>query len=195
MQAEPRSTDATQTEQADDSKRASLLGLPREIRDMIYEPVMEEVPNDMVLDDMTMIVSPSAFMQPAICRVNQQLRSETLPLFDHFEFDLAICHLKLAPHRGHWIWKKHPSLLLEGDISWSNFKEWLHLYWQDTDLPKISYYHFMDADTLEKVCEPMFEVVGKMADAGLDWEAVKPMLENMKDISQASREMSDFWDG
>lgn len=150
----------------------------------------------MVFDNMTMVASPLAFMQPAICRVNQQLRRETLPLFDNSAFELVICDLAVGPHLGHWIWKQNPSLLYEGDNSWSNFKKWLHLYWQNRDSPKISYDHWLDASlhTLERTYEPMFEVVGRMADAGLKWEVIEPMLENMKDISERSRDMFDFWD-
>ena len=50
----------------------------------------------------------------------------------------------------------------------------------------------MDETILEKICNPLIDVVDKLANMGLEWEDVGPMLENMKAVSEGSKEMSDF---
>lgn len=194
MQTQSEPVAGVASAQANEPRGASLLGLPRELRDLIYQHTIEDAANEMVRDDDTVIVSPSAFEQPAICRVNKQLRTETLPLFDDFMFDLAICHLEVGPHTDHWVWKKRPYLLFEGHNSWTNFKEWVHLYWHEDDIPKISCGDLMEASTVERVCEPIFDAMDELSKAGVSWKVAERILENLKEVSEASEEMFDFWD-
>ena len=163
---------------------------------MIYELVMEDVLDEFAYYGSPckeIFVSPSWFQQPAICRTCRQLRNETLKLFLDFYANNIIEDLKFGPHVGHWIWTQGPYMMLHG-VSWSNFKEWLQLYYGDERVAKVSDKEGVEASITERVCRPAFDIVRKLADAGVGWDVVEGVLENFKEVTMAGIEMHDFWE-
>ena len=112
----------------------------------VYEEMWGEGP-------CTIAINVDHFEQPAICRINQQLRAETLPLFYDFYFDVDIVDLKFGPHPKHFVWSQKPYLMLEGIDSWNNLKEWLRLYRSNRPVRRITHDGDEDASTTEKILQ------------------------------------------
>lgn len=118
-------------------KKAFLLGLPSELRNLILEKVL------MYAGDWDDCMSVNAaYEPPGVLRANRQLRSEGLAMFEeHNPFAITIHNLKLEPHPGHRIFKKMTAhwqeLYMTGTHSRSDFKEWLRMRFEGKNVPKI----------------------------------------------------------
>ena len=90
----------------------TLLGIPAELRNQI---------ND----------DPE---QPGLLRANQQLRNEATSIYCLNKPYVQIHELKLAPHPDHWFWNhnlaERRTLELRGPPHWTNFKEWLQVFYE-----------------------------------------------------------------
>lgn len=163
-------------------KRASLLGLPRELRDMIYfKAVLQDEAEEIK-------ISIARFQQPGICRVNKQLRRETLGLwYDDTHFVLRIRNLKFGPHAGHWVWTKDPSMSPEGVNDWENFKEWLRKYFGDRRTPRFQIYTSEQLSVLSGA----FDIVKTLAEAGTEWETVDKVLDSFSFATMGAIEWED----
>lgn len=149
-------------------KRATLLGLPRELRDMIFfELLVGDEGNAAEIDAVR-------FKQPGICRVNRQLRHESLMLWYDNPFVVRTTDLKLAPQPGHWVWDRRPWITIRGLCSWDNFKDWLRTYFDDQMTPRLDM-HEPELE-LEKTLSHAFDIVQTLAEAGTPWEVVETVL-------------------
>lgn len=151
-------------------------------------------------DDDIIQVNPSYFRQPAICRVNRQLREDTLKMFYSYSFDIEIHDLQFGPHAGHFVWTLNPYMLIDDrNHSWKNFKQWLHLYFNDRSIRRIKCEPRAYWSDAEAKCAPAFEMVATLADAGMTWDVIADALEAFKDATggptmQYGRDRWDFWD-
>lgn len=179
-------------------ERASLLGLPAEVRNAISAFAIEDGFKGMVTSPGTtkLAVKKTSHEQPAICRVNRQLREETLPMFYDHDFSVEIVDLQYAPQPGHHDWqttREGPSMDFTGENSWPNFKEWLRKYSIDDRVQIVPVFtDFQLAPPLEKFCRPAFRIVKTLAKAGVAWEVVESVLEDYKDVT-TDEELFEFW--
>lgn len=157
------------------------------MRNEIYAYIFDDVYEQMVDEyDEALRVTSYCFKQPPLCRVNKQLRMETLGLFygsprlpGHFE--IVIRDLKPGPQRDHFAWGQSHSVFLEGTYSWANFKEWLRLYWSKPKMTTLSQQHGYYTDSSEEdVFGSAFRMVNKLADAGVKWDVVSSILEDYR---------------
>ncbi|KAI5361220.1 hypothetical protein Slin15195_G123330 [Septoria linicola] len=99
MSSEERQIDQT-------APRACLLGLPREIRDQVLEHVLLS-PAGLTTVRRPWLICPNNVpaCPPSVCRVDRQLRAESLPVFlssNIFEVDLASAGDNVHAF-GHWL--------------------------------------------------------------------------------------------
>ena len=159
--------------------------MPAEIRNRIYEEVFVEEPHDIF------VVGPTRFMQPAIVRTSKTIRADCLKLFyNSYHFEVEIQDYNFGPHPKHWVWKSrrhYPYIMLSGRVatsSWSNFLEWLHMFWQDVSMPRVI--DQGDGCGHEITCAAAFDIVESLAKAGTPWEAVMTVLNSFKVGVQAN---------
>lgn len=82
--------------------RASLLGVPAEIKNRIWELVL-------VRRDEIFIEAGKNNQEPGLLRTCRQIRAEASEMFFTQNFFYVHCEIYvLAPHKGHWYWKKAP---------------------------------------------------------------------------------------
>jgi hypothetical protein len=127
--------------------RASLLGLPPEIRNQIYDEVL--LGDDMV--DLFLLIDKTNHQDPALLRVCRLLREEATSVYrKNVAFDLMVEELKLAPQPQHWIWNELDIKDIVYDRPWywdlDNLIEWLRPYHEGATAARfaesVEYYDF-----------------------------------------------------
>jgi hypothetical protein len=110
--------------QVDEIPRASLLGLPGELRNRIWRFAL--------LEDGDITIDVNHHQAPALLRTSRQCRQETAEIFyQENAFLHCIVDLKSEPQPNHWVWalpSKGHFFVYNGGRSWTNFTDWLHLY-------------------------------------------------------------------
>ncbi|KAK5168810.1 uncharacterized protein LTR77_006119 [Saxophila tyrrhenica] len=97
------SLDRQQNEETPLRKRASLLGLPAELRNVIYFMVL----NNNTGGYLDLSIDASNHQQPAILRTSRQIREEAIKIWYGNSFVLYTDRFKLEPQPEgpeHWIW-------------------------------------------------------------------------------------------
>lgn len=156
----------------------TFLGIPGEIRNLIYEYCLVEE-DDIVIDD-------NNHSEPGLLRSCRQVREEASEIFyEDNDFFIRIWDLELKPRIGHWLWRKATCVDIEheGVNSWSNFKDWLRQYW-------VTIIHNADTGTSkeelarpgsdEGVVEAAFDIVDTLAAVNTPWSVVEDVLEAFK---------------
>lgn len=178
-------------------ERASLLGLPGELRNQIYDYIINVgCQGDEALE--FHCVQQDQFQQPALCRVNRQLRAEVLDLYyEHAEFhdsgfEVMIQDLQFGPQLDHVVWQRASVLIcLTGSHSWANFKKWLRFYSQNAKVPIPADDANDRHDRAEvNVLRSAFALVKKLARAGQGWNVVEDALEDCR----CATDGVDTWD-
>lgn len=154
--------------------RASLLGLPAEIRNEIYRlSVVDVHPIQLKPDN-------ERGTQPGLLRCCRQIRHESLSIFlEENEFEVKIRKLKIEPQCDHWVWsavlaKHKATIVLEGQCSWSNFKGWLKIFAEGR--MRAGFVSDPTAgDAIIDACAHMFTIVRSMR--GLPWKKIERALE------------------
>lgn len=176
----------------DNPPRASLLGLPGELRNRIvhfaivngYEEYDEDSDEDWCPEDI-FVSKRGQYEQPGLLSCCRQLRDEAKPIFlAENSFYIAIFDGKLAPGPDHWVWSKnilesfrHLQCFQRGRISWRNIMEWLKLYHQGK-VPPMLRYNCNGFSTDLTACSEAFTMVRVME--GNSWDVIEKALAAFK---------------
>lgn len=160
---------------------ASLLGLPRELRDHIY--------HEALLDPIPVRVGwvYGSDQEPGLLRVCRLIRSEARAVF----FDINTFEATLDDQLlnfDHWIWNSVPltnrTAVHTSTRIFSCLKWWLRQYYDGREEECEAAWNgkkfsIRDGER-EEICWPIFETVKKMRD--LPWERVEVMLEGFREV-------------
>ncbi|KAK4497865.1 hypothetical protein PRZ48_010520 [Zasmidium cellare] len=128
----PATQDNPQTSQTISSETTTppeptLLGMPPEIRNIIYRYTL--------LSESMIKVTATSPSQPALLRTNRQLRTEALPIFlteNTFKVDAWDMQLSIpSNYAEHWLSRiayKSFFITMRGKKDWGNLKGWLGRY-------------------------------------------------------------------
>ncbi len=174
----PFQNSAVQQKQSITKSKPTLLGLPAELRNTIYEMAL--------LKDDKILVNANPEV-PGLMRVNRQLREEAGNIFyGQNRFVIDLYDLKIAPQTQHWIWKswregKHNNQVwgcnLKRNYNWLNLKEWMLLCHTGRvpGLPSKGVHR-----QKSKVVAQAFELMAVMERAGGKWGDIESALEVLK---------------
>lgn len=109
--------------------RASLLGLPGELRNRIYRLVLVTPSREDHI-----VVNPHQHDQPALLKTSRQIRKDNISIFECENiFDIEVVDLSPSlPQNHHWLHRRHClaayKLMSPGRNVWKNLKAWLAAY-------------------------------------------------------------------
>lgn len=156
--------------------KASLLGLPEKIQQQIYRLALVE--------DRPIRITPSSHKQPGLLRTCQQLRMESLWIFETentFFIEILDCQPVVPKnYTTHWARQVICKLETSGEPKWNNLKKWLKAFHED-GVPGLR--DQGDARSMPwDVCGQAFELVLRLRAifTGITFEEMEPMLEVWK---------------
>lgn len=170
-------------------KRASLLGLPAELRNHVLEEALklQTTWSEYYIDE-------TSHQQPAILRACRQLRADGLEMFLQMHtFVIEASDLKVEPHPGHWIFNSkdldHVYIRFDGSFSKSNLMEWVHRYFNDLD--SFRFKQGDEAQEWEEMVIKLFDLVYVIALDYNSWDMVKHAVEAFMMGVEAGTQESD----
>ncbi|KAF2173479.1 hypothetical protein M409DRAFT_15760 [Zasmidium cellare ATCC 36951] len=126
-QDEAQNSPETPPEETMTPPEPSLLGIPGELRNIIYRYAL--------LQDTMIKVSPATPSQPSLLWTTRQIRTEALPIFlaeNTFKVDAWDMELTIpSNYTAHWLSKiayKNFFITMRGKKDWGNLKGWLGRY-------------------------------------------------------------------
>lgn len=172
--------------------KASLLGIPGEIRNRIYREVL--------LEEYTIQIGFMSFsfgyggrrhretrdkgtsLEPGLLRSCMTIRREARPIFfNENRFHIELYQAKMDPPLAHWFWQHVPrsqrKVTHEEQTSWECFKPWLKAHWagQLAEHVQEDFAELIWEVTDNRVVWNMFKVVEELQD--LRWEKVEKVLD------------------
>lgn len=169
--------------------KASLLGLPESVQEQIYRLVLVE--------DQPFRITPSNHKQPALLRTCQQLRMETLWIFEiENTFSLEVVDSKpVVPknYTSHWARQVPCKLETSGTPKWDGLEKWLKAYHED-GVPGL-FIQENDMPMPWDVCGKAFELVLSLRAIfpEISFEEMAPMLDIWKKTVELQQEVWS-WD-
>lgn len=172
----------TSSEESEKAK-PTLLSLPAELRNRIYEFVL-------LLEDGTpgIVDIYDEPDQPALLKVNHQIRDEAMSIFYQNYFELSVHDLQPAPVQHHWCWDAGlDEIEIAGNWPWSNLKDTLKRVHNGNDRAAKTCAELVKAE-LYIVCDNYsllahnFRLLEIMKED--PWEKVEKVLEIYNDIME-----------
>lgn len=157
---------------------ASLLGLPEKIQQQIYRHVLVE--------HGPVQISPSNHQQPGLVRTCQQLRMESLWIFESgntFSVDVVDSQPVLPTNFAtHWAHQVLFGLNFSGKPRWNGMKNWLKAF-HEGRAPGLCY-QSSDQSKEWIICEKAFQLAKTFRTIipDITFEEMEPMLEVWKEI-------------
>ena len=164
---------------ADAETACLLLDIPAELRNRIYDLVLNTQPSDMIeVDD-------RHFQEPNLLQTCRQIRQEASPIFHAQCFKLRAGTMHFDPQLQHWIRTKVNSELrtlhYSGGCKWEKLWVWFKLCHQGTiDVSRFSNEGCVGDDSREKA----FQIATVMRSS--TWEVTKQVLELFKQGAEAA---------
>lgn len=167
-------------------KRASFMGIPGELRNIIYR---------LAVLTKRIIIVRETYVEPGILRTSSKIRKEALSIYRHEnKFKLHVWHHKLEPQPGHWVLSLSDyDTAFHGRKSWSNFKAWLHLLWQRVTYQqkgvgrRIQQFQSLDIPRRNFVVRTII-ALGR---DGVPWTTIEKVLEAYKDDTMVEAAWED----
>lgn len=160
------------------------MGLPAELRNQILEEVL--LTHDEIIE-----VTRTSHQQPGALRTCRQPCHEGVPIFLGCNFfAVEIYDLKLEPHTGHWVFqsidKYQPEFYCRGNPSRSNFKQWLHMYFEGKAVPKVKEPDHAEC-TYDRLISQPFVIAKTLAQNDLSWSTAEEVIDAyMEGVEAAS---------
>lgn len=144
--------------------RASLLGIPGEIRNTIFRMSLVE-------DHTIRLDSKKNRLEPGLLRCCRSIRREAQSIFfEENRFLVTIHNCRVAGMASHWIWRNgavpddRTSVIMVGKPSWSSLKTWVKL-WLKYEGKGIPWYG-EGRRRLHRICAKAFAVADAAEPAG-----------------------------
>lgn len=170
--------------------KASLLGMPGEIRNHIFRLSLLE-------DEQINVNQAGSNLEPGLLRCCHAIRHEARPIFcEENTFDVIVYNCRMTNHVNHWIWRDdlvpddNLSIFQEGRRSWSALKALLRSYKHDAVSGFVEDVETMNEITL--VCCKAFRLVKALRDT--PWVDVGAALDVFREAAEVAHGRKIFAD-